>query len=151
MFNKNDNASVIIEKICYYCNNNLITRGAVFNEFPIYFLLFNILPYLVWMKNNDLDVYLFKLVRSIKSISLMIENIWIDKNKKYLGVFWFSTLLFCLPRTSFVILFLNDLEYWSIISFTSSYFYFINIGRVEFFFTIIIYRLLLFYLLYKTD
>jgi signal transduction histidine kinase len=99
-----------------FFNQRTFRRYPLFDEFAIFFLLFNLLPYLVWKNDQAEDSYALKILGGLMSILLLVRGLWQAQYSKYFGLFWYSCIFICLPLSSTIILFENNLAEWSLIN-----------------------------------
>lgn len=101
-------------------NQRMINRTPAYDEFAIFFIVFSIVPHVMWRNNNAGNIYTLKIIGGVMCILLLLRDLSDLKYKKYLGVYWFICLLFCLPVTSTIILLQNNISEWSLINFLFS-------------------------------
>lgn len=95
-------------------SNNLERRVKNFGAQYIAFGMFGILNYpifyLIWIFYNkkSYESLALRLVATILCLILLLKNFWPQKLKPWLPLYWYFTLLFCLPFFFFFMLFKNN-------------------------------------------
>lgn len=105
-----------------FFNQRMIRRNAQFNEFAIFFIIFNIFPYLVWKDNVWVDSYVLKFISGSMCILLFTKELWLLQYKKYFSLYWYLCVFLSLPLMHSMILFQNNFAEWALINFIFSIF-----------------------------
>ena len=112
----------MLTKLCKFCNNRLQLYNPPYIEYSIFYIVFNIFPYLIWEHDRAGDSFFLKFIGGNLCAILLIKDAWVDECKEYFGLFWYGSLLFCLPFINVNILINNQFADWSLINTTSSIF-----------------------------
>lgn len=83
--------------------------GAQYIAFGIFGILNYPLFYLIWIfySNKSYESFTLRLSATFLCLLLLLKNYWPKKLKPWLPVYWYFTLLFCLPFFFFFMLFKN--------------------------------------------
>lgn len=108
--------------IINFLNQRMLKRVNQSNEFAIFFIIFNIFPYLIWKDNLWVDSYVLKFISGSMCILLFTKELWLLQYRKYFSLFWYSSVFLSLPLTHLMILFQNNFAEWALINFVFSIF-----------------------------
>lgn len=83
--------------------------GPQYQAFGLFGVLNYPFFYIVWKYYNDTgyESFLLRITATSLSIALLLKNYWPNILKPWLPVYWYFTLLFCLPFFFFYMLFMN--------------------------------------------
>lgn len=83
--------------------------GAQYTAFGLFGIINYPLFYIVWKYygQTGYENFPLRLIAALLSALLLLENYWPKNLKRWLPVYWYVTLLFCLPFFFFFMLFMN--------------------------------------------
>jgi signal transduction histidine kinase len=91
---------MIMSKINNFCTKRVEISGASYLSFGIFGLLnypLSYLYYLYYAGSQEYESFLLRLIATLLCMVLSVHTYWPKKFKIYLPLYWYSTLLFCLP------------------------------------------------------
>lgn len=107
-----------VDNLINLCNSRFKKNEIVVNEFVAIFIIYGILPSIVWQNDSSVHGHLLKLVSGMLCIAMFSREYWAYDYRKYLGCLWYLTIFISIPFTNYTIVFNNELEYWSILNLT---------------------------------
>ncbi|USN51321.1 MAG: HAMP domain-containing histidine kinase [Myxococcales bacterium] len=95
-------------KINRIINKGVQEHGAPYELFGVFAVVNYIVPYFMWSpaKTSNFELLIvLRLVAGIMSFLLIIKDYWSDFLQKYLPLYWYATLFYCLPFITSYMLF----------------------------------------------
>lgn len=130
---------------------NIITKrvedfGAQYIAFGIFGVLNYPIFYLIWVYYNSrtYENLGLRVTATILCLLLLIKDYWPKKFKPWLPLYWYFTLLFCLPFFFFFMLFKNGTDVWLMSSNTIVFWLLLMVDWISYVFILIIGCLLAF-------
>ena len=103
---------LLLDKFLNFLDKRTVDFGAQYRSFGIfgalnYPLCYFILYYIGSQTNEDLTI---RLIATALCIPLIFVSSWPEKAKKYLNLYWFITILYCLPFLGTYMLLKNNIS-----------------------------------------
>lgn len=101
----------LMAKIIRASSNRVNSFGASYSLFGLFAVLNFMIPYFMWSSSSASDLSLHLAMRFIAAslcFLLLMNDYWPHYLKKYLPVYWYFTLFYCLPFFSTFMLFNNN-------------------------------------------
>ncbi len=99
-------------KFIKFLDQRVAEFGAQYRIFGIFALINYPLSYfiLVYLGDQTNESAIFRLIASMLSVPLIFTELWPLKIKKYLNLYWFLTLMYCLPIMGVYMLLQNNMS-----------------------------------------
>lgn len=97
-----------LKKIVSLCADSVSSHGAQYELFGIFAVINYIVPYFMWSpasNNNYTLLICLRLLAGSMCFLLIIKDYWHESLAPYLPVYWYGTLLYCLPFLTTYMLF----------------------------------------------
>jgi Na+/proline symporter/signal transduction histidine kinase len=92
---------VLKEKgLIIFCRDKLERDNVNYMTFAIFCCLNFIVPFFMWTQNpndNQLQILVIRVMAGILCVGVMIRHEWANRFQNYFALYWYATLMFCLP------------------------------------------------------
>ena len=96
-------------RVLAFCNSRLEVTNGLFVEYALGFTFINTIGYLLFIKEDSWSLTAIHFVACSLCIILLTKDIWPRSTHEYIGVYWYTTLLLCLPLPNFLSFLLSSL------------------------------------------
>ena len=96
-------------KVLTFCNSRLEVTNGLFVEYALSFTFINTIAYLFFIKEDLWCLSAIHFVGCSLCIILLTKDVWDRNLQEFIGIYWYTTLLVCLPLPNFLSFLLSSL------------------------------------------
>lgn len=102
----------LVRKLSALCTKQVHKYGAQYFSFAIFGLINYPFAYLYELYNNSIyETSPIRILPTFLCLGLLIKDFWPSKAKKYLPLFWYTTIMFSLPMLTTYLLLKNNFAF----------------------------------------
>ena len=107
-----------LNRIAEFAERRVEEYGARYTAFGVYSLICFVLPIYMWTRNTagHLSVLTFRVFAIILSFFLAISSAWYPAFRRYLPLYWYLVVTFCLPFFSTYLVIIDGLSLFWIVN-----------------------------------